>query len=154
MSTWAITLCTLAGDQWIASSTGALQSLLGLFRKTPWSKPYSKQKRASSKVTSLGVMQYFNWTARISCCGCFPHLVNCWPSFSCLHSSRHRAFGCLSVLFLPTPGASKSVHSFILVTQMGPLLAQAPFRVFTLLIPFACHHPSISPELATIKITS
>ena len=36
----------------------------------------------------------FNWTACISCCGFFPHLVNSCSSLSCRHCSRNRALGC------------------------------------------------------------
>ena len=52
--------------------------------------------------------------------------------------------GCPSVLFLSTPAASKSAHICILITWVGLLLAWAPFRVFTLLIPCACGHPYFS----------
>ena len=49
---------------------------------------------------------------------------------------------------------SKSPHTCFLITRMGPLPAQAPFRVFTLLTPFVCHCPSISPTLATTEVSS
>ena len=45
-----------------------------------------------------------------------------------------------------------SPHFFIHVTRMGPLPANPPIRVFTLLIPFACCRPSTSPKLATIEV--
>ena len=68
------------------------------------------------------------------------------------YSSRSRALGCLSILFLSTPAANKSAHIFSPVTRMGPLLASPPIRVFRLLIPLACHCPSTSPKPATIEV--
>ena len=136
-------------------STWGLWSLLGFLRRTPWSEPYSNWKKASSKGTSLGTMQSSHWITCTSCCGCFPSLVNHCSGLSCLHSSRSRALGCLSVLFLPTPAASKPAHICILITRTGVFTSSGhPTRVFTLLIPFACHPLSISPRLATIEVTS
>ena len=71
----------------------------------------------------------------ISCSGFFPNMVNCCSGLSYFHSSRSRALGCSSVLFLST-AASKSTHTCILFTRMGPLPAWVPFGIFTCLVPF------------------
>ena len=59
----------------IASATWGLQSLLAFFRLAPFSEPYSKWKRASSEGASWAPCGHC--TARISCCGCLPNLINC-----------------------------------------------------------------------------
>lgn len=107
-----------------------------------WLSPFKAQKRASSKGTPLGTMQSAHESLYLLLWALPKHEWLHCSGLSCLHSSRSRALGCLSVLFLPTPAASKPAHICILITQMQPLPAQAPFRVFTLLIPFACHRPS------------
>ena len=112
---------------------------------------YSKWKGAC-KGTALGAMESCNWATRFSCCGCFSHLINCCSGLSWLYSSRSVALGHLSLLFPSAPYASRLAQICICVHRMGPLPAQTPFRVFTLLIPFACCRPSTSPKLATIEV--
>ena len=79
-------------------------------------------------------------------------MVNCCSSLSCLHSSRSRALGYLSILFLAIPAARKLGHICIHAIWIESFPAWPPFRVFTLLTPLPCHCPSISPRLATIEV--
>ena len=120
VSTRAITLCTLMGDQWIASSTWGLRSLLGLSGWASWPEPYLKWNRASTETSPVGIKSS-SWTARTSCHGhFFLHLVNCWSGLNCFHSSKNTALGCLSVLFLSSLTLSKSAHICNCVTRVGP----------------------------------
>ena len=106
----------------------------------------------TSEGTSLGAMQSSNWTARISYCEHFPFLVSCCCILSCLHGPTNRALGCLSIAFLSTPAASKSAHTCIHVTRMGPLPAPPHLGVFTLQFPSARSHPTTSSKLATAEV--
>ena len=54
------------------------------------------------------------------------HTWYCFSGLSCLHNSRSRALGCLSILFLSTPAASKLANICICVTQMRSLPAWPP----------------------------
>ena len=80
------------------------------------------------------------------------HTWYCFSGLSCLHNSRSRALGCLSILFLSTSAANKSAHICIGVTQMGPLPAPPHLGVFTLQIPSAHSHTTTSPKLATAEV--
>ena len=95
------------------------------------------QNRASAETSPVGIKSSI-WTACTSCCGRFPHLVNCCSGLNCFHSSRSTALGCLSILFLSRPAASESAHTCTAVIQVGPLPAQPRLGAFTVLIPLAC----------------
>ena len=94
----------------------------------------------------------FNWTACISCCGFFPHLVNSCSSLSCRRCSRNRALGCF-INFISVNSCCQQISPHLHPRyRMGPLPALPHLGVFTLQIPSACCHPFTSPKLANIEV--